>query len=170
MKIMKALAAIVAASVFAGTALAGPFVLGEVIPSQGLWRPYVGGGWDTGWAIASVSKTIEHGLILDGWYQASVARVWPITRNGNVRLGGAISGFAELCSGAFVSTSVGIGPIVSGRWEGINVFVKFLVFGPFTGEAAMFGLQPVIGAYFDFAPCCETPPPGCEEIYGPDCP
>lgn len=150
-------------------ALAGPFVIGEIVPSGGIFRPYVGAGWDTGWLISSFTVSMEHALVMDGWYSLSVARVWDVSRTGNTRLGGVISGWVEMCSGVPTASAIGIGGLGVVRWQGINAFLKLILFGSIEGQSVLFGLQPVVGVYFDFSPCCFTPPPDCLDLGG-DCP
>lgn len=167
---MKRLIGVAVAVIALGTAaFAGPFVLGELVPSRGTFRPYIGGGYDTGWSIVSFTVSMEHALVLDGWYGLSVAPVWDVTGSGNVRIGGVVSGWVEVCSGVPTSSSVGMGGIGVARWQGINVFAKLLLFRSVSGSSVLFGLQPVVGLFFDFSPCCGTPPPGCGDLGG-DCP
>ena len=165
----RVLIALVMSVVLAGPAVAGPFIVGELVPSAGIWRPYVGAGYDTGWSLVSFSVTMEHALILNGWYKLEVARLWDISRTGNTRVGGLILGAVELCNGAPTAAVVGFGGMGVARWQGINLDVKLILFNNVLGDSVLLGLLPSFGIRFDFNPCCTTEPPGCNEG-GLDCP
>lgn len=154
---------------FSVASLGGPYFLGELVPSGGYWRPYVGFGYDTGWSLVSFSFTLEHALILNGWYKLEAARLWNISRSGNTRVGGLILAAVELCNAQPTTAAAGVGIIGSARWEGLNFDVKLVLFGDVSGESVLLGLQPSFGVRFDFNPCCRTEPPGCGEA-GPQCP
>ena len=169
MKRLSLIVGVLAVLGFSVASLGGPYFLGELVPSGGLWRPYVGFGYDTGWSLVSFSFTLEHALILNGWYKLEVARLWNISRTGNTRAGGLILAAVGLYNGYPIKASAGVGIIGSARWEGLNLDVKLVLFRNVKGDSVLLGLQPSFGIRFDFNPCCTTPPPGCEP-FGPSCP
>lgn len=141
---------------------AGPLLSLDLVPSGGYWVPYIGAGYDTGWSLVTFSVTMEHALVLNGWYTLQAARLFPISRTGNTRWGGIVGAWAELCDGSFTQAIMGIGPMVTVQMQGMNVALKLFLFTSVGGNSAMFGFQPAISFWFDFMPQCGTTEPGCE--------
>ena len=69
-------------------AYAGPFIGGEIVPSDGPAVPYFAIGWDSGsWIKTSI--TLSDPLIADGYYGLSVTPLYTLTPS--FRIGGGIS-------------------------------------------------------------------------------
>ncbi len=158
----KVLLGIVMAAVLGTMAMGGPLIGLDLVPSGGVWVPYLEAGYDTGWSLVTVGTNMPYALILNGWYNIQVSRLFSITETGNTRWGGILGVWVNLCNGSFTGTSIGIGPMVTAQMQGMNVALKLFLFNNVSGSSHVFGLQPTLSFWFDFIPNCGTTEPGCE--------
>lgn len=141
---------------------AGPLIALDLVPSSGKWVPYIGFGEDTGWSLVTISVNSQQALVLNGWYNLQVARLFPITETGNTRWGGVLGAWVGLCDGFFIDGIVGIGPMATVQAQGMNLALKLFLFSNIGGNYTLFGLTPTISFWFDFMPNCGTTEPGCQ--------
>jgi len=142
-------------------AYAGPFIGGEIVPSEGTAVPYLAIGWDSGSWIKT-SLTLSNPLIADGYYGLSVTPLYTLTPS--FRIGGGISVWLLMCDWQFTDAIWAVGPEVVGKWKGAMGWVRFNLPYQISSDAPLFGAWVVLGFAFDVSPCGISPTPGCPAL------